>query len=123
MDSSCAGLTRASISKNRVKAMDCRVKPGNDERGCVEPTGKCASKAPQRNAVRHRSKTLTLLLLADWPLLGRDLFRNQLVGPLRDLGTPLRRPLPDDLIKALHALCYTSVRSASISGRNVDSAT
>jgi hypothetical protein len=31
MRSSCAGLTRASILKNALRAMDCRVKPGNDE--------------------------------------------------------------------------------------------
>jgi hypothetical protein len=31
LDSSCAGLTRASIRKSAsFKKMDCRVKPGND---------------------------------------------------------------------------------------------
>jgi hypothetical protein len=31
LDSSCAGLTRASIEKSAsFKPMDCRVKPGND---------------------------------------------------------------------------------------------
>jgi hypothetical protein len=39
---SCAGLTRASINLHRKhfsKRMDCRVKPGNDERygACVNP--------------------------------------------------------------------------------------
>jgi len=29
---SCAGLTRASIKKKIFKKMDCRVKPGNDQR-------------------------------------------------------------------------------------------
>jgi hypothetical protein len=33
IDSSCAGLTRASILKNPsiFRTMDCRVKPGNDD--------------------------------------------------------------------------------------------
>jgi hypothetical protein len=31
VESSCAGLTRASIEKILSKRMDCRVKPGNDE--------------------------------------------------------------------------------------------
>jgi hypothetical protein len=32
LSTSCAGLTRASITlqKTRAKKMDCRVKPGND---------------------------------------------------------------------------------------------
>jgi hypothetical protein len=38
IDSSCAGLTRASILKNLsiFKTMDCRVKPGNDDEGRLD---------------------------------------------------------------------------------------
>src|SRR4051794_24492653 len=39
LDSSCAGLTRASIvlRKTLSKRMDCRVKPGNDAEGTLCP--------------------------------------------------------------------------------------
>ena len=44
LDSSCAGLTRASIKKNvSLKRMDCRVKPGNDG-GWVSVNGPSAYK-------------------------------------------------------------------------------
>ena len=57
--SSCAGLTRASILSRR--AIDCRVKPGNDD----------AERLPLGKPVKRREVIALLGGAAAWPLMAR----------------------------------------------------
>jgi hypothetical protein len=81
LNSSCAGLTRASIffARSLTKWMDCRVKPGND--GGVAICSICAAPGSERNPRLQETAARAISLFPDCYL--QWLLQLQRVGPPR----------------------------------------